>query len=339
MTCFKPLTAWRSSVPNKNGKYPLIFNYSDVDSICPSRVQVSCGQCKGCRLDRSRQNATKMILENELHEKSIFLTLTYDDEHLPEDNSLHKEHLQKFIKNLRRQINYHIDSEQKIRFFGCGEYGNLYSRPHYHVIIFGFSPPDKRLISNSSGNKLYTSPFLEKIWKKGFISFGMVTFESCAYVARYILKKITGKTADIFYGDLEKEFVLCSNRPGIGHDWIEKYYKDVLRDGYIVIRDGVKVNPPKYFMQILEKSFPDEVAEIKLKYQIQALDRLDKEVKERELLKNFDFEDFYSYWRNENITLDMIEQDYYNKYVLPIKEAVTEGRLKNLKRGYENYDY
>lgn len=333
MTCFSPISGWYSSTINSTGKRSLVFDYKYALPDSPI-ITVGCGKCKGCRIDRSRENATKMVLENELHRDSIFLTLTYDEEHLPLNGSLVKKDLQDFLKRLRFYVSYHYDG-LKIRFFAAGEYGGDLQRPHYHVIIYGYMPSDKRRYKDN----LFTSATIEKIWNKGWCPFGLVTFESCAYVARYILKKINGDLSEFYYDGLQPEFVLCSNRPGIGYDWIVKYADDVLRDGYIVIRNGVKVKPPKYFMQYLETINPKRVQEIKDMWTIRHMDMVHQELEERDILKVFDYDYYFSDYRHFDGCIDEIEKAMYEHHVLPVKRQVTEGKLKMLKRGYEDGSY
>lgn len=206
-----------------------------------------CGQCIGCLLHRSKQWAIRCVHEAQLHDENCFLTLTYDDLNLPSDGSLHKEHFQKFMKRLRKAL-----FPRKIRFFACGEYGSQLNRPHYHAIIFGWYPEDKKLFSINRGSMIHVSPMLAKLWPFGFHTVGAVTFESAAYVARYVLKKHTGRDAQMHYDGLEPEFVLMSRKPGIARDWIEKFSGDVYPHDYVVIRDNIKCRPPRYYDQIYD---------------------------------------------------------------------------------------
>ncbi len=119
-----------------------------------------------------------------MHIDNSFITLTYDDDHLPSDGSLRAADLQKFFKRLRKSLSPH-----KIRFYGCGEYGEQFKRPHYHAIIFGYDFPDKEFHSKENGNPIFHSPELAKIWPFGFNTVGHVSYESAAYVARYVTKK------------------------------------------------------------------------------------------------------------------------------------------------------
>lgn len=258
MPCYYPLTGYRSKSLTPNGKRAIVFNptlgYRDM------QVQVSCGQCIGCRLEYSRQWAIRCVHELQMHNESSFVTLTYNNDNLPADNSISKRELQLFIKKLRKV------TENKIRYYACGEYGDQNNRPHYHLIIFGESFNDKTVHSESNGNILYRSEMLEKIWTKGYSLIGEVTFESCAYVARYVMKKHKGKDSPEHYEILDKqsgeihqqikEFSLMSRRPGIGKTWFEKYSDDTNKD-YITIR-GQKMSLPKYYDALLEQTEEQE---------------------------------------------------------------------------------
>lgn len=206
-----------------------------------------------------------------MHEFSCFITLTYEDEHLPPYGSLSKRDYQLFLKRLRQHTyrNYGV----KIRYFLVGEYGDKTKRPHYHAIIFGWFPPDaKKRYQNKQGDYLYTSETLTKIWGKGMVDFGQVTYQSAAYCARYTLKKSGGKFAaghyqriDLETGEviqLEPEFAKMSLHPGIGKTFYEKYSGDV-HNGDFVIIDGRKHRPPRYYDKLLQLRSPDRYEEIK----------------------------------------------------------------------------
>ena len=234
MPCFSPLSGCYSSIVNPSGKRSVVFEVSKAD-ISKGIVQVPCGRCIGCRLERSRQWAVRCVHEAQLHKDNCFITLTYSPENVPKDSSLHLEHFQKFMKRLRKyiftevqKVNFLISMmsvdtgrvigyvpSQGVRFFHCGEYGELLSRPHYHACLFGFDFSDKVLWSTRGGVRLYRSKVLEKLWTFGFSTIGDVTFESAAYVARYCTKKITGDEADKHYNGRSPEYVTMSRRPCI----------------------------------------------------------------------------------------------------------------------------
>ena len=216
-----------------------------------SSLFLPCGRCMGCRLERSRQWALRCEHERKLHKDSCFVTLTYDDEHLPRDGSLNYRHFQLFCKRLRKKFG-------PFRFFMCGEYGDNTGRPHYHALLFGLDFRDKKPI----GKDLYESRDLSRAWSLGFASVGAATFESAAYVARYSLKKVNGDLAKDHYSrvDLETgevyqivpEFARMSNRPGIGAGWFHKYRECTYPRDYVISR-GKKCKPPRYYDKLLER--------------------------------------------------------------------------------------
>lgn len=267
MACYHPIKGYRAKRANPNGKYPLVFTARDAQTDVP--MDVPCGQCIGCKLERSRQWAMRLMHENQLHEQSAFLTLTYAPEKLPRHGSLVKKHFQDFMKRYRFWLEH-----KKLRFFHCGEYGENFGRPHYHALIFGHDFADKEhKFTTKRGDKVYTSDKLNELWTHGLCSIGNVTFESAAYVARYVTKKITGKKALHHYNNIDlntgeilsersPEYVTMSRRPGIGKSWFEKYSSDVFPHDEVVLR-GSKMKPPKYYSQLYEKFHPDEMELIK----------------------------------------------------------------------------
>ena len=241
MPCHNTLQAWRP----KKGRQ-LVFNKNEGWKDRP--VEIPCGQCIGCRLDRSLMWAVRISNELTLHDQASFLTLTYKD--LPPNNSINKEDLQAFFKRLR----FHLEPK-KIRYYACGEYGTKTLRPHYHVCLFGWFPEDAKIYKTTEdGHPLWTSETLEGIWLHGFCVVGQLTFETAAYTARYVTKKITGDSAQTHYGDRTPEFALSSRRPGIGRDWAEKFSTEIKANANIYVR-GQTFPVPQYYKKILNNSF------------------------------------------------------------------------------------
>lgn len=248
MPCFSPLKGWRSSERTKLGKRKIVF--VPRDALLDMPVAVPCGQCVGCRLERSRQWAVRCLHESSLYERNCFITLTYSDENLPSDLSLNVREFQLFMKRLRNRFG------DGIRFFHCGEYGENFGRPHYHACLFNFEPTDKVLWSIRDNVRLYTSESLSEVWGKGFVTVGDVTFESAAYVARYVMKKITGKNAPDHYTSVNPltgqavtrapEYTTMSRRPGIGKGWYDKFFDDIYPSDFVVV-NGVKCRVPRFY--------------------------------------------------------------------------------------------
>lgn len=279
MPCYSPLQAYKTS----SGEV-VFFERRRFDVV--SSLSLPCGQCIGCRLERSRQWAMRCMHEASLHEHNSFVTLTYSDENLPAYGSLDYRHYQLFMKRLRKML-----PVGGVRFFVGGEYGETTFRPHYHACLFGVGFLDRTLLKTSgSGCKLYTSSTLEKLWPYGMSSIGDVTFESAAYVGRYCVKKVTGKNAKEYYEricpdtgeiyQLMPEFSRCSLKPAIGHEWLRKYKTDVFPHDYVIVR-GKEVKPPKYYDKLLEKSFPDEYELVKFQRELSGRARYEDNTDER----------------------------------------------------------
>jgi len=262
MPCYHPLSGWRQRNSNQ-------ITFSLKNAYIDKPIQVPCGQCVGCRLERSRQWAIRCVHEASLHEKNCFVTLTYDDDNLPTDKSLHLEHFQKFMKRLRKKFG------QNIRFYHCGEYGEKTQRPHYHVLLFNLDFYDKELWKTTFNNdKLYNSEQLSKLWKYGYSVIGDVTFQSAAYVARYIMKKVNGKNKEQHYErineetgevyQLKPEYTTMSRRPGIAHDHFIKHYKAIYANDHVIM-NNIKIKPPKYYDNQFEIINPKGLERVKKK--------------------------------------------------------------------------
>lgn len=212
-------------------------------------LSVPCGGCIGCRADRAKSWAVRCVHELQMHERSCFITLTYSPENIPPGSTLVKRHVQLFLKRLRK-----LAADNRISYFGCGEYGSNFDRPHYHIILFGIDFDDKKRFKAGTGGKgtLYTSETLERLWPYGFSTVGAATYESAAYTARYCLKKITGQAAQNHYGDRQPEFIVCSTKPAIGARWFAKYHPEVTGTDSIIAQ-GREAPVPRYYDKLLKR--------------------------------------------------------------------------------------
>jgi len=203
------------------------------------------------------------MLEARLHDANSFLTLTYDDEHLPADGSLSKRAFPEFMARLRR-----ARPHRRLRYFHCGEYGEKRRRPHYHAVLFGEDFSDCRAPFKRPGSKFpeWIAPELMELWPHGQSLIGSVAFESASYVARYTcgkhgkrIDRSPNEYVDTRTGEVvprEREFATMSRMPGIAHGWVERYGFEVYPRDEIVV-GGVKMAPPRYFDKLLEREYPD----------------------------------------------------------------------------------
>lgn len=231
MACYSPIAAWRSHTKNpETGKYGIVFSPPKHARKEPESLSLPCGKCIGCLADQSLMWSIRAYHESTLHDHSSFLTLTYDDEHLPGDGKISKPDLQNFFKRMRH--NY------KFRYLACGEYGEKTRRPHYHALIFGenFNAYGDRVDIN---DQMYTSHKVSKIWGLGNVSIAECNLQTIMYTCGYVHKKV---------GD-DDCFRLMSRRPGIGKDWLEKYRTDLTNTGgnpMVTIEGREFPIPPRY---------------------------------------------------------------------------------------------
>lgn len=284
MPCYKPLQGWRSRSKNESGKRSITFRVSEGYRDMP--VEVPCGRCVGCRLERSRQWAMRLMHEKQMHQDSCFITLTYDDEHVPFGGTLEPEHFTRFIKRLRKRF-----PPKSIRYFHCGEYGDESKRPHYHAILFGVDftlthvlpgiEPSNVVEPLSGGSDpVYYSSLLSQLWSEGgkclgLASVGKVTFESCAYVSRYILKKVSvsdfdgqdeeryemyrdhykesvvdSSSGEVFEINRVPEYITMSLKPAIGSTWFDKFKDDVYPRDEVIMRGRAMMSPKAYMLKL-----------------------------------------------------------------------------------------
>lgn len=262
MPCHSPLSAFQHTETRE-------VTFRETANTRP--LTLRCGQCRGCRLEKSRQWAIRCMHEAQMHRENCFVTLTYADEELPKNGSLDKSHLQKFFKRLRK------NTGKEIRYYACGEYGDETQRAHYHACIFGHSFADQLEYRQIGDVTLYMSDELNRLWGHGGTTVGELNFQTAAYTARYVMKKQTGlakkgggyATLDPQTGEithLVQPYAVMSLRHAIGKTWIQKFHGDIYNadKDHIVVK-GKKQKAPSYYDKIYDTINPEHMAIIKAK--------------------------------------------------------------------------
>lgn len=326
MACYHPLKAYPVGLNNETGKMKYAISKVIPGENLDGYTIIPCGSCIGCRIDYSRQWADRCMLEAQDHDENYFVTLTYDDDHLDSvlrsyddpasgeeftSMSLNKRDLQLWHKSLRKRL--HEDGRGKIRFFACGEYGSPENtmRPHFHEIVFGLHLDDLKFYKyNKQREPLYTSEYLSNIWKKGYVIVGAVTWQSAAYVARYVTKKLKGDAAELYAAcNMIPPFTVMSRKPGIA-----RYYYDTHPElfdfSYISVstpEGSKKIYPSRYFKKLLRDDDPDLYQDLNDRNSLAASLRTDARLAQTEL--------------NFSEQLDVDEQAFQNRIrVLTRKE-------------------
>jgi hypothetical protein len=258
MACQKPLQAFRAATGG-----PVFFSKPN-DGHYYQPIEIPCGYCILCRTEQARQWAARITHEAQLHDESCFVTLTYDDQHLPEHGSLDYSHLQLFWKRLRKAI-----APKRVRYYAVGEYGDKSLRPHYHACIFGHAFIADRIILRSEPYLLWTSPLLQEAWGLGHVSVGALNPSTASYTASYVLKqqargkrycRIDPDTGELVAVVQPRAFM--SRRPGLGNGWYELYSRNTYDNDHIVI-NGSLGKPPRYYDNKLRGQHPDRYERIK----------------------------------------------------------------------------
>lgn len=256
MPCYYPVPAFQDRPGSAVQLHP---------PLGMANLNIPCGRCIGCRAKRAQEWGARCMHEAKAHEHNLFVTLTYDDAHLPYGMDLRPSHLSRFLRRLRDAVRRAsraalVCPSGRFKYFACGEYGEVGGRPHYHVLLFGVGVTDGFRVKKD----LFRSPTLEALWEKGTADFGTVTMGSAVYVAQYSCKKQA--TLDWSFTQVYDDgivrfppFLRCSLRPGIGGAWAYKYATD-LRDGYLVV-DGARVPIPRYYKKRMEETHADVAEE------------------------------------------------------------------------------
>lgn len=252
MKCLTPIKAWyyKGDYKAKGLKSPILFapplSYNVDTDLC-DKIELPCGHCLACDQNKSNKWTTRIMAESYYYGSSLFLTLTYNDEHIPcnfdGDYTLSKRDIQLFLKRLRKK--YPLND---IRYYCCGEYGSTTLRPHYHMILFGFQPSDLVLYKRNGERSLYTSLDINNLWKNGFAVIGLCTPQSIAYTAKYSTKQ--SNYAEIL--GIEKPFRLASRNPAVGLRFFKDYYEQIFALGAVHL-NGKKRSIPEYYKRKLKE--------------------------------------------------------------------------------------
>lgn len=280
--------------------HPMSFNEADW-------IRIPCGQCIGCRVDKSKNWALRCMHESLYSKDNWFITLTYADQptstlvsvdsgELMTVPELRKADLTKFIKDLRRFLSYHYNHDG-VRFFACGEYGESGGRPHFHIIAFNCPLRDLEYFFEKGGNRFYRSETVERCWDaKGWCTISEMNFETCAYVARYVTKKITGvqkrdfdESFQIIDGDkfrpFQREYCQMSRRPGIGYQYAIDHLSSIYETDEVFAPKGgnpIKLKPPLYYDRLYD-SLGGDIELIKESRRQRALSAVDTALEKTDL--------------------------------------------------------
>lgn len=337
MSCYKPLIRlYNPDDREQSGRVYSLARFSQLSGkqlkyedlmYNPKIMLIPCGQCIGCRIRQREDWTTRIELEARDYPKEEvwFITLTYDDDHVPgmitktgeimrkvqytwkpgekrpsSIQILLYEDIQKFLKRLRKAY------RGKLRYFVAGEYGEQTARPHYHMVLYGWRPTDLENLYKIHHNGYYNSKWLAELWGMGQIQIAQAVPETYRYVAGYVTKKmyeIDGKKANQYYElGQTKPFACMSLKPGLGDHYYQEHKAEIWRQGYIQCSNGKKAQIPRYYEKQMEAENPERLWRIKQTRQKNAI---------------------------EQKRLQLEGQDY--KTVLETKERVTKKQTK--KRG------
>jgi phosphoribosyl-AMP cyclohydrolase len=189
------------------------------------------------------------------------------------------------MKSLREKVTRNITTKEakdalKITYMVTGEYGEKNKRPHWHAILFNYSPKDSvHKYTTDQGEKVYTSSEIDSLWKKGNAEFGSVTLESAGYVARYAAKKLVhGNDNEHAFHPIHK----VSSKRAIGRSWIEKYHKHTFENGFIVLPNGQQSKIPRYYVDWYKKYHFEKYLEFKFGVMQKIIEQSEKKARKEE---------------------------------------------------------
>lgn len=249
MACFHQLPAWRSRSLTGERRFGITFQKSEAWTDLP--MNLPCGKCIGCRIQRAQEWGTRVMNELKAAGPSAFVTLTYDDEHLPPGGTLVPNDLKLFWLRLRRK------HDKPFRYFACGEYGDKTNRPHYHAVVFGYWPQHRVRIPGERNTPMYRSDELDRLWPHGQARLSPVTRENAVYIAKYTLGKYDEQGQPRDFGQRRAPYLTMSTHPGIGHYYAREHARALARFGGVRQRGGTLAAVPRYYVKVLARHEPN----------------------------------------------------------------------------------
>lgn len=310
--CIRPLKAGLRS----DGS----LNYTNKgNSLELVGLEFECRKCLPCLLNQAREKAIRCIHEARMHENSIFLTLTYREEDL-KSPYLNYLDFELFMKSLREERTRNLVTKEAIHaarvpFMVTGEYGEKTRRPHWHVLLFNYSPANSRhLRSTPRGDRIYTSEQITDLWPHGMHEYGAVTIESAGYTARYGAKAL-GEKDPLF-----KPLHNTSKKYVLGKSWIEKYYQHAFDNGFVVLPDGTQGKIPRYYVEWAKKNQP----EAWLRYVTQVRPKLIQSATDRGRKEELEYlSEFMSRTSGDNFRVPLTKSK--------VKETILKSKFKQLQ--------
>lgn len=263
MPCTAPRQAWFGDLL-PSGKREILFN-ARKSIFHEDAFLMKCGKCLSCKSGYAGSWATRLYLESLSYVQSCCITLTYNDDNLPEFGNINLDHVSNFIRVLRQWYNRKgcpID----IKYFAGAEYGSELGRPHYHVIVYGYYPEDAYYWRRKKVVRYFRSPTFERLWKKGNVEFAEVSPAACSYVANYCLKKLKGAEGADYYHEngnvdestgewIDKIPEHCRMSKGIGKSFYDEFKHQIYPADFVVV-SGKKRPVPRYFDKLLQEDDP-----------------------------------------------------------------------------------
>lgn len=261
MPCYHPLTLYKSRDLLSGTNIDRSLTTDSAKGIPSSAVLVPCGQCIGCRISHARMWALRAQHEAHCHLYNWFVTLTYDNEKLANDQmnrsiTLNRVDFPSFVRELRRRL------KTPIRYLHCGEYGETTFRPHHHAILFGPELPDL-YVWYTQPYKYYRSPLVESCWPWGNVLIAGATPETMLYTAKYVLKAVKGDAANDYYRGRMPPHLTMSRRPGLGQKFFLKYHSDFLNHDKFITERGLTIKTPRYYDNLADTINPYRQEEIR----------------------------------------------------------------------------
>lgn len=257
MSCNHPMRAfWTGNYTDKGKKEYIIIQRPDIEEIpswylakrgftpnwlvAPHSVHngdkfltefvtIPCGKCIACKMAKSKEWTTRICIESNYYKHLLFLTLTYDDYHLPPNNELSKSDLRNFIKRLRNSISF--------RYFACGEYGTTdrsTKRPHYHMIIL---TDDDLGMKPEPRPNAFKSDIISRCWPFGLYELNLGDENTIAYTAGYVYKKQLAVEKD---NHKIKPFISASDKPGFGLRYFQEHIDSILATKKVYFKGKTK---------------------------------------------------------------------------------------------------
>lgn len=227
---------------------------------------VPCKKCPPCRMASRYAWAFRLYQETKVHTNTLFVTLTYNNENVPnkvyDSTHLHryrchnnfmtlsKQDTSLFIKNIQKQVKRIGGKTALFRYYLIGEYGDKdqslghnKDRPHYHALLF---------IPNNV-TKEQAIDIVNNCWSYGGAVIEDVSDANINYLGKHQLKESLGNCYQQKFAPIFSKMSRYNGGLGINYlsESVKRFHLSSKEKNSYVISFGYRQPLPSFYRKLI----------------------------------------------------------------------------------------